>query len=577
MSQSFYARWVPQLPIAVAILLTLPSVWVGLQLDDYFHWALVTHNELVSAGKDLGGLFGLFTFLDGDIKRTQFLMDQGMVPWWTLPDIKYAFWRPVSELTHAIDYSLWPKQPVLMHLHSLFYFGLVLFMAHRLFKLLLTDATTVVLATWLFAMSYSHGLPAGWLANRNALLATLFVILTLYCHHRWRDQVESKWLVGGLIAFAMGLLSGELAVSAGLILFSYALFMENKPGILRLFTIVPYAVLGLIWIILRALMGYGAKGSGHYIDPTDFGSAMSTVLGRAVELLFGQFFSAPPEIMTLFPGRLPVELVLLVLLVVALVPFIWQRKTARFWAFATLICVLPVCATIPHSRLLFCVSLVAAPFVALFVTQRKSLEIYQSGFRFFATPVSVVLLLAGFVLSPLLLPFETVSIRLAMDSSVNKGALNLPVEVAGVDRVFLINPPMSSIAGYMNGIRSYHGLPVAEAMVPLVSGLQTLQVMRVSETAIEISAPKGVYNEIQEGLLRAPSNRFAVNDQVSFSGIQATVKAVNELGVPSVVEFDFGNELESIKLLHWNKGTPATCKLRIAARVELSPKSESCH
>lgn len=576
MTQSFYSRWVPQLPIVVAILLTLPSVWVGLQLDDYFHWALVTHNELVSAGKDLGGLFGLFTFLDGDVKRTQFLMDQGMVPWWTLPDIKYAFWRPVSELTHAIDYSLWPKRPVLMHLHSLFYFGLVLFVAHRLFKLLIVDSSTVVLATWLFALSYTHGLPAGWLANRNALLATLFVILTLYCHHRWRDQAQSKWLVGGLIAFALGLLSGELAVSAGLILFSYALFLENKPGITRLLTIAPYAALGLVWIILRAMMGYGAKGSGHYIDPTDFGSAISTVLGRAVELLFGQFFSAPPEIMTLFPGRLPVEIILLALLVVALVPFILHNKTARFWAFAALICVLPVCATIPHSRLLFCVSLAAAPLVALFVTQRKSLTAYQSGLRFLATPVSAVLLLAGFVLSPLLLPFESVSIRLAMDSSVNKGALNLPVENAGVDRVFLINPPMSSIAGYMNGIRSYHGLPVAEAVVPLVSGLQTLQVERVSETAIEVSAPKGAYNEVQEGLLRAPSNRFVENDQVSFSGIQATVKAVNELGVPSVVLFDFGVTLDSVKLLHWNKGNPEACSLKIAKRIELSPKSEHC-
>src|SRR5690606_36360259 len=114
---------------------------------------------------------------------TQQLMDQGLVPWWTLPEVQYAFWRPVAELTHGMDYLFWPNYPMIMHLHSLVYFGLVLWLAWRLFERLLPNTTSAQLATWIFALAYSHGLPAGWLANRNAVLATLFVILTLHCHH----------------------------------------------------------------------------------------------------------------------------------------------------------------------------------------------------------------------------------------------------------------------------------------------------------------------------------------------------------------------------------------------------------
>src|SRR5690606_7960320 len=84
-----------------------------------------------------GSWFGLFSFLDGNPERTRVLMEQGMVPWWTLPEVQYAFWRPVTELTHALDYRFWPQQPVLMHLHSLVYFALVIAAAQRVLARLL--------------------------------------------------------------------------------------------------------------------------------------------------------------------------------------------------------------------------------------------------------------------------------------------------------------------------------------------------------------------------------------------------------------------------------------------------------
>ena len=44
------------------------------------------------------------------------------------------------------------------------------------------------LAALLYALDDAHSLSTAYLANRNALLATFFGLLSLYCHVRWRDD-----------------------------------------------------------------------------------------------------------------------------------------------------------------------------------------------------------------------------------------------------------------------------------------------------------------------------------------------------------------------------------------------------
>ena len=81
----------------------------------------------------------------------------------------------------------------------------------RLFRKIQGDSAAWVWAMFLFALSYTHGVPAGWLANRNAVLAVLFVILTLSSHHRWREGNRSPLDFRSSIFFALGLLCGEMA------------------------------------------------------------------------------------------------------------------------------------------------------------------------------------------------------------------------------------------------------------------------------------------------------------------------------------------------------------------------------
>ncbi len=578
--------------MGIALFLVSPALWIGLQLDDYFHWSLVTQQTLLPATSDKAGVFGLFSFLDGQAERTHQLMDLGMVPWWTLDTIQYAFWRPISEMTHGIDYLFLSQWPWLMHVHGLVYFALLLFFTAKLFDDIqgnehgaaLLGASASFWAFWIFALSYTHGLPAAWLANRNAILATLFVVLTLRAHHRWREEGGLSNLMLSLVFFVAGLLSGELAVSAGLYLFSYALFLDRGSFIRRMMAIVPYGVLGVLWLVVRAAMEYGAKNSGHYIDPSHDVVLFLQVFGeRAVSLLAAQFFAMPPELLSALPSqsKFMVQVTLLVVLAVFIVPLVVSDRRARFWLAGLILCVLPVCATIPHSRLLMCVGLGAAGLLGLLLAQWRSAWVAGSK-QWFMLPIIVLLMFCQFVISPLLLPLEAASIRLGMDDALNSGARNLPISEDNKHKTaVIINPPMSSVAGYVNGIRLFESLPVARHTLPLVSGRKEITLRVVDANTIEISADQGLYDAHNEGLLRDPNQGFEVEDTIGLSVMAVVVKKVNEQGVPTVAEFSFKHPVHEnnsdVDFYIWAAGKPVLCELpKVGNFIELIAKTTDC-
>ena len=114
-------RRLPWLLALVACALCVPSLWIGWQTDDYLHRASLEHvPEFPMLHRSP---FDLFSFVSGDRRQNQEAMDIGLLPWWSHETLRLAFFRPMTGLTHWIDYKLWPKYPLLMHVHSLAWFA----------------------------------------------------------------------------------------------------------------------------------------------------------------------------------------------------------------------------------------------------------------------------------------------------------------------------------------------------------------------------------------------------------------------------------------------------------------------
>ncbi len=489
--------------LLLGVLLALPSLWVGMQLDDYFHWGLVTQRSQVLQTVSPASPYGLFSFVDGDPARVMDLMNLGLAPWWTYPEVEYAFWRPLTELTHGLDYSLWPQHPMIMHLHSMLYFALMLWCGFRLFKLIQGENSAWIWAAFLFALSYTHGVPAGWLANRNAVLAVLFVILTLHSHHNWRQGDRSPLNFRSSFLFALGLLCGEMAVTAGAYLFAYAILYEKGAWRERIFSLSPYVVIGAAWLGMRSLLGYGASGSGHYVDllqsPVMF---LQVLMGRGLDLLGGLFWVVPPELGSGLPeGRRVVYLLLFLVLVWVAWPLLKADRRARFWLGGALLCLVPVASTIPHSRLLIAASVGAAGFLGLLLQAWRSGQLATGGAnRSLTAAMAALLIVLQLGLSALLLPMEMVSMRMVGDNFLNTGAKSWDLsDIPRTATPILINPPLSSAGGYINGVRAYEGLPVAAKTWLLASGLQPLTLTVLNDYTIDLYSEEGLYDPCRKG------------------------------------------------------------------------------
>jgi hypothetical protein len=283
------SRWCPLVLAMVAMLLVAGTLGTGIQFDDYIHHIKFEEPELWPG--DSNSIVGMFDFVENNPKQLHEAMEVGMVPWWTSKALKVSFFRPVTALTHWVDYHLWPDNYAMMHLQSVLWFGAFVLMAALVYRRFMTPCWVAGLAALLFAIDDAHGVPVGWLANRNSLVAAVFGFLALLCHDRWRRHGHRGGVVYAPLVFLVGLLSAEAGLGAGAYLLSYEVFMVKDKLQKRVMALLPYAAVFAGWYIIFKISGFGTSGSGAYIDPGQQPLAYLNVLWERLPVpLYGQWF-----------------------------------------------------------------------------------------------------------------------------------------------------------------------------------------------------------------------------------------------------------------------------------------------
>ncbi|MEZ4225337.1 MAG: hypothetical protein R3B13_30580 [Polyangiaceae bacterium] len=375
------ARLLVVLPLALAILAALalhaPTLHSGLVADDYLQVAMLDGRYPVARSS-----WDLYSFSCG-AEDVPALMRHGVLPWWSHPELKLSALRPLSSLLLALDVAL-GLPPWARHLHSLAWLVAFMCVAAALFRRTLTPWAAAV-AALIVAVTPAHVWPAGWLANRTALVSATLGLGAVVLQLRRRDDPShtSAWAVPVLVTAALA--AGEYALSVAGLVFGFELLARDGWRH-RARRLLPWAAPALGYFVLHKALGYGAFGSSVYVDP--IASPLKFVLAillRLPALLASELFLLPSE---LVHGALVLSFGLSLGIVVglcsafALVAALAlrgraeARRTALTY-FSGLCCsLLPLVATLPSSRMLVVPSvagsaLVATVCVALLASPRR--------------------------------------------------------------------------------------------------------------------------------------------------------------------------------------------------------------
>jgi hypothetical protein len=557
------------LPIAgavVGMLLVVPSLRVGWQVDDCVYRIIFTGKHAFS--DVLPSWWDLYDNIGG-VARTRRMMDIGLLPWWTLETVRLAWWRPVAALTFWMDYRLWPDLPVLMHLHSILWYGAVVLLAGMLYRRIMGSGGVAGLAVVLYAIDDAHGFSAGWLSNRNALLGAFFGLLAIIAHDRWR---RGGWWIGKLVApfsFALALLSAEAGVAAGAYLAAHAVCLDHGAPRRRLLALLPCATVVLLWHMTYRWLGYGVWGNAPVylnpvLEPLRFGGALFSNGPTLLLMEWAPHLAALPGLASGGPGwpRWAVAVLFLGVTGVILFRLLRESEVARFWALGQVLAVISAAASFPQRRQLFFVGLGAIGLLAQFLiglVDNAGWLPRRLTMRLAATALGAFLAVTHVILAPIEMPGASRG-PVEFDRLLRDAAASIPDDraIEGED-VVLLDIPAPFVPGYALAYRASQRQRVPMSLRALMSSAGPAELYRQDARTLVVEPDGGYLSQTWSRVVRGDGFPMRSGQRVDLPRLLAEVKTLTPDGRPAAVAFRFATDLEdpSLRWLRWDPGRKA--------------------
>lgn len=362
-------RWV----LLLALVLQLPSLRLGFFIDDHLHRiALEDAEGLVPVPR-----WNLYDFGEqADWKA--FAERHGSAPWWTDPDWKARFLRPLPSLLLEVENAVFGSRAIGYHGVSLALWLVLVVLARRLFVRMGLAPRATLAALLVLVTSDATGVPVGWIANRNALLEALFATAALGCVLGPGRPPGRRAALAGVGLAALATLSKESGVVALLLV---ALVLDSRGRVAegveraRLRRTAGLAVaLVVAWAAVFVLGGYGTRSAYYatpWIDPLRSLEHLALLVAGGMLSVLGPFSL---DATAAFPEhRLAVSLAFALTGLAVGIPL--TRRVAHavgghprmaWMATWLVLALLPRCAVLPGERLLFVPTLALAPILGTF-------------------------------------------------------------------------------------------------------------------------------------------------------------------------------------------------------------------
>ena len=519
----------------------------------------------------------LFNFAAGTPEDAAAMRENGY-PWFLPDDFKIRMMRPLPAALIWFDHHVFGEDFALHHVHSLLWWVVLVLAAVQLYRRHFTPGVATF-ALLLFATDPSHVVPAGWLANRAGVMAVAFGLWGLLCHLRWREQGDrrARWL--SPLLFAIALLCGEWTFPLLAYLAAYEL-MRHESLLQRALALVPVGALALTFLVLRSTLGFGASGSGGYVDPQGQPLTFLAQMWQRFAIFMAdmvldvpsewwergspwrdRFLSSglfTPEQWQQMPVWTTWHIALGVLAVAVLAVALraaWpsgtdgERATLRWLLLGACLALLPVAGSFPSRRLVMVSMIGMAPVFAYIaralVWKVRSLAIERRAVSYAGAWLALSLLIWVQILS--VTPMDSVR-RAYQNRALEYWAKHAGLDaekVAGQTVVLLSSGDFTTSVyfPYLWRERGVHPRPRSTYTLSIAPHAHFLR--RVSETELELEALGGTFMQSDpERNFRPPDKPLWLGQQVAMRELTAEVVRMHQ-GFPRAVRFRFARSLDS--------------------------------
>jgi hypothetical protein len=550
--------------VAVGVLLALSTLRIGFYADDYTFLAF-----LETPAPKHPSAFNLYDFSHGRAD-TGVLIARGPFPWWTDPDLKLRFFRPISSALFWLDHAIFAHSPLGYHVHALLWYALFLAGVARLFRLIF-EPPLLIWCSLLFALNAAHSEPVAWLASRHLLVACTPAVWGLVAHMSYRERGyrPGRWLA--VLGLVVGLLGGEAALGLALYWMAYELSSPpraNAPNS-KIAGVAPPLAITLFYLLAYKIGDYGAAHNAAYFEPLSDPVGFLAASAQRIPIMSGELFLGVPSVLAtvLRPAPFVAMGVLATALVAGLLWSIWSavpqsnRRALGWLAAGALASLAMSVGGFPGSRLLLAPSIGGCAIVGTILSYGWS-KLGMSTALVVARRAALILLaVVHLILAPLIFFNSTIMLTQLgaqteqIDSSLN-GVLPGPGSApASPPNVFVIaSDPLAGM--YVAASRAVRAPATMSGFTVLSMARATHDIRRTDERTLIIMTDRPMLRGSFEGVFCDPRRTpFAVGHRVALDDATVTVLSVED-GFPTSIEVRFAAPLEDerFRLLAWQGG-----------------------
>ncbi len=543
--------------IAAALWMRWPVLYTGFTVDDYAQLAMIEGHYPVPRAP-----LSLFTFSDGSLQENTRLREVGFFPWWSDPELRVSLMRPLASLLMWFDSRTFGHDAFAYHLHSAAWWIAMCVVLWQFLRRV-TPGWASVVAFALILFHPTHTVALGWIANRNALVSTTFVLLGLIAQLRaQRERPRGGWLTAAG-CYAVGVLASEYALPTLAYAVVLSLLGPHAPP-RPVHTLGRWALAGITYAGLRASLGYGTRNSGMYIDPlrepVSFLIAASqrlpVLMGDAVLAIRSSWWSVgfpwardwadAGIIPQLWAADLRAFRTLQVAagLIACVVYFVvaWRAfrgspepsRELRFFALGVPLTFVPCAASLPESRLMLPALIGWCPLLAHAFVQRSN--------GFGRAAIGGLIALTAIV--PAWTGLPEIRGLPALSNNVRASILSPKLDdvIGDGKHVLLAGAVDPTTTIYIPLVRKLHGRPAPASSQLLIGGWGPLRLTRVSPTALELERLNRGFTPPDEYASAFNRGSLRVGERFRSGMLEAQVLAVHE-GRPMRVRFELGQFL----------------------------------